>query len=141
MQCIRDDVVLCVHVCVSGHMEALRLITSNKFSEKNTGYMTCAILWNENTEFLRLLVQSVRKDLMPVNEIFQCLALSFVANIGGNEFAEGLAQDVRQLLVSGKSRSFVRKKARWHCSDCSARIRVHSSARGQFSRSIVEFVG
>lgn len=33
--------------------------------------MTCAVLWNENTEFLRLLVQSVRKDLMPTNEIHQ----------------------------------------------------------------------
>lgn len=131
----------------SGHMEALKLITSNKFSEKNAvrmtcncvivcalcrsglftdlavvcvcvlplassqGYMTCAILWNENTEFLRLLVQSVRKDLQPTNEIYQCLALSFIANIGGNEFAEGLAQDVQKLLISGKSRSFVRKKS------------------------------
>src|SRR5689334_12987913 len=40
-----------------GHMEALKLITSNKFSEKNCGYMACATLWNENTEFLKLLVQ------------------------------------------------------------------------------------
>lgn len=94
-----------------GHMEALKLITSSKFSEKNAGYMTCAILWNENTEFLKLLVQSVRKDLQPTNEIHQCLALSFIANIGGNEFAEGLAQDVQKLLISGKSRSFVRKKS------------------------------
>ena len=92
-------------------MEALKLITSNKFSEKNAGYMTCAILWNENTEFLRLLVQSVRKDLMPTNEVHQCLALSFIANIGGTEFSEGLAQDVQKLLISGKSRSFVRKKS------------------------------
>lgn len=52
-------------------MEALKLITSAKFSEKNAGYMACAVLWNENTEFLRLLVQSVRKDLMPTNEINQ----------------------------------------------------------------------
>jgi len=94
-----------------GHMEALRLITSSKFSEKNAGYMACAILWNEHSEFLRLLVQSVRKDLSPSNEIIQCLALAFIANIGGNEFAEGLAQDVQKLLVSGKSRSFVRKKS------------------------------
>lgn len=73
--------------------------------------MACAILWNENTELLRLLVQSVKKDLMPTNEINQCLALNFIANIGGNEFAESLASDVLALLVSGKSRSFVRKKA------------------------------
>ena len=46
-----------------GHMEALKLITSNKFSEKNGGYMACQLLWNENTEFLRLLVQTIKKDL------------------------------------------------------------------------------
>jgi AP-2 complex subunit alpha len=95
-----------------GHMEALKLITSPKYSEKNAGYMSCSILWNENTEFLRLIIQSVKKDLANTsNDVYQCLALSLVANIGGQEFAESLALDVQKLLVSGKSRSFVRKKA------------------------------
>jgi AP-2 complex subunit alpha len=95
-----------------GHMEALKLITSSKFTEKNSGYMACQLLWNENTEYLRLLVQTVKKDLSNTqNEIFQCLALHFIANIGGMEFAESLAIDVKNLLISGRSRSFVRKKA------------------------------
>ena len=94
-----------------GHMEALKLITSSKFSEKNGGYMACQLLWNENTEFLRLLVQTIKKDLAPSNEIYQSLALAFIANIGGQEFAESLAVDAKNLLISGKSRSFVRKKA------------------------------
>src|SRR4051812_24803877 len=57
-----------------GHMEALKLITSAKYSEKNAGYMAVAMLWNENTEFLRLLVQSVRKDLNSQSDVDQCLA-------------------------------------------------------------------
>eukprot|EP00457_Paulinella_chromatophora_P000942 gb/GEZN01000944.1/.p1 GENE.gb/GEZN01000944.1/~~gb/GEZN01000944.1/.p1 ORF type:complete len:996 (-),score=239.00 gb/GEZN01000944.1/:356-3343(-) len=99
-----------------GHMVAVKLLTSNKYSEKNCGYMACQILLHENHELLRLIIQSVKKDLVPPkgkqpNEVFQCLALSCVANVGGQEVAEALTKDVERILVSGQSRSFVRKKA------------------------------
>jgi len=94
-----------------GHMVALKLITSPKYSEKQTGYLACSVLLHENHDLLRLIIQSVKTDLLPVNEINQCLALACIANVGGQEFAESLAGDVQKLLVNGTTRSFVRKKA------------------------------
>ena len=35
---------------------------------------------NEKDELLRLVINSVRNDLISRNEAFQCLALEFVAN-------------------------------------------------------------
>lgn len=34
------------------------------------------------------------------SELGQCLSLAAVANVGGQEFAESLTQDVQRLLVS-----------------------------------------
>lgn len=53
----------------------------------------------------------MKNDLNSKNENFQCLALTCIANVGGEEFAESLAADVQRLLVSGASRDFVKKKA------------------------------
>lgn len=94
-----------------GHMEALKLIAGTKFSEKVCGYMACSLLLNEDHELLRLIIQSVKKDLMPTNEFHQSLALACIANVGGQEFAESLSADVQQILLSVKSKSYVRKKA------------------------------
>lgn len=94
-----------------GHMEAVKLVASTKFSEKTCGYMACSLLLDETHELLRLIIQSIKRDLTPNNEIHQCLALSCIANVGGQEFAESLSNDVQQILLNGKSRSFVKKKA------------------------------
>eukprot|EP00743_Colponemidia_sp_Colp-15_P003250 GILK01003511.1.p1 GENE.GILK01003511.1~~GILK01003511.1.p1 ORF type:complete len:997 (+),score=186.65 GILK01003511.1:119-2992(+) len=94
-----------------GHMEAVNLITSPRFSEKNSGYVACAMLLSENAEVLRLITNSVRSDLLSKNDAFQCLALSAVGNVGGSEFAENLAPDVQKLLMSNASRPNVKKKA------------------------------
>jgi len=94
-----------------GHMEALQLLSSTKYTEKSCGYMACSILFSEGHQLLRLIIQSIKKDLTGSNEVFQCLALSCVANCGGQEFAESLTTDVYQLLLASTSRSFVKKKA------------------------------
>ena len=64
------------------------------------GYMVAACLLNETNEVLRLVINSVRNDIIGRNETAQCLALTMVANVGGKEFAESLAPDVMKLLVS-----------------------------------------
>mmetsp|Transcript_11333 Transcript_11333/g.41471 ORF Transcript_11333/g.41471 Transcript_11333/m.41471 type:complete len:955 (+) Transcript_11333:136-3000(+) len=94
-----------------GHMEAVGLISGQKYSEKQVGYMVTTVLLNENHDFLRLVINTVRNDIIGRNETFQCLALSAVANIGGKEFAEAVAADVQKLLLSSTSRPMVRKKA------------------------------
>lgn len=53
----------------------------------------------------------MKKDLEEYNDSFNCLALHAIANIGGREMAETLANDVYRLLISGASKSVVKKKA------------------------------
>ncbi|KAF9044533.1 Adaptor protein complex AP-2 alpha subunit [Hymenopellis radicata] len=94
-----------------GHMEAVNLISSSRYSEKQIGYLAVTLLMHENSDFLRLVVNSIRKDLHGNNEIDNCLALHAIANVGGSEMAEALAVDVHRLLISPTSQSFVKKKA------------------------------
>ncbi|KNA10505.1 hypothetical protein SOVF_143840 [Spinacia oleracea] len=94
-----------------GHMEAVSLISAPKYPEKQVGYIVTSSLLNENHDFLRLAINTVRNDIIGRNETFQCLALTLVGNIGGREFAESLAPDVQKLLMSSSCRPLVRKKA------------------------------
>ncbi|KAG6842205.1 hypothetical protein C0991_000175 [Blastosporella zonata] len=92
------------------------------------GYLAVTLLMHENSDFLRLVVNSIRKDLDGNNEIDNCLALHAIANVGGSEMAEALADDVHRLLISpcvpasttiklivmsstSTSQTFVKKKA------------------------------
>ncbi|XP_010933729.1 AP-2 complex subunit alpha-2 [Elaeis guineensis] len=94
-----------------GHMEAVSLISAPKYPEKQVGYIVTSCLLNENYDFLRMAINTVRNDIIGRNETFQCLALTMVGNIGGKEFAESLAPDVQKLLISSSCRPLVRKKA------------------------------
>ena len=94
-----------------GHMHVVGLISAPKYSEKQVGYTVASVLLNETHEFLRLVINSVREDIISRSEIFQCLGLSFVANVGGREFADALASDVQRVLLNGGARPIVRKKA------------------------------
>ncbi|KAI0033181.1 adaptin N terminal region-domain-containing protein [Vararia minispora EC-137] len=94
-----------------GHMEAVNLISSPKYSEKQIGYLAVTLLMHENSDFLRLVVNSIRKDLDENSEINNCLALHAIANVGGQEMAEALCEDVHRLLISPTSGSMVKKKA------------------------------
>lgn len=55
---------------------------------------------HENSDLVRLVINSIRKDLDEMNETNNCLALHAIANIGGAEMAEALAGDVHRLLIS-----------------------------------------
>ncbi len=94
-----------------GHMHVVGLISAPRYAEKQVGYTVASVLLNEHHEFLRLVINSVREDIISRSEIFQCLGLSFVANVGGNEFADALAADVQRVLLNGGARPIVRKKA------------------------------
>ncbi|KAG0560112.1 hypothetical protein KC19_10G155200 [Ceratodon purpureus] len=94
-----------------GHMETVSLISAPKYPEKQVGYIVTSCLLNENHDFLRLVINTVRNDIIGNNETFQCLALTMVGNIGGRDFSESLAPDVQKLLLSNSCRPVVRKKA------------------------------
>ncbi|OJJ46377.1 hypothetical protein ASPZODRAFT_132468 [Penicilliopsis zonata CBS 506.65] len=94
-----------------GHLEAVNLISSTKYSEKQIGYLAVTLFLHEEHELLHLVVNSIRKDLLDNNELNNCLALHAVANVGGREMGEALGADVHRLLISPTSKAFVKKKA------------------------------
>lgn len=93
-----------------GHAEAVQLISSNRYSEKQIGYLAVTLMLTENSDLIRLVVNSLKKDLEDYNEIFNCLALHAIANIGGRQMAETLSSEVHKLFT-GNHRNFVKKKA------------------------------
>lgn len=94
-----------------GQKQAMDLIAASGFAEKQVGYVACGFFLNEKDELLRLVINSVRNDLVSRNEAFQSLALDFIANVGGAEFAQLLMADVMAVLSNGATRPVVRKKA------------------------------
>ena len=94
-----------------GHLEAVNLVASTRYSEKQIGYLALTLLMHENSDLVRLVINSVRKDLESYNEVHTCLALHAVANVGSLEMAESLSEDVLKLLVSPTSPPTVQKKA------------------------------
>eukprot|EP00158_Paraphelidium_tribonemae_P007253 Partr_v1_DN28168_c0_g2_i2_m55082 putative Adaptor-related protein complex 2, alpha len=94
-----------------GHVEAVNLITANKYTEKQIGYLGVTLLISENDDLVRLVINSMRKDLEDRQEVFNCLALQAISNLGSREIAEVLTDDVFKLLVSTSSINFVKKKA------------------------------
>jgi AP-2 complex subunit alpha len=94
-----------------GHKQAMDMMAASTYAEKQVGYVVCGLLLSENDALLRLVINSVRTDLLSRNEAFQCLALEFTANVGGAEFAQLLAADVLSVVSHGATRPLVRKKA------------------------------
>jgi len=94
-----------------GHMVAVGMIGSKNFTVKQVGYIACTILFTEKSELLRLMIQTIRIDMMSHSDAIQGLALACVANLGGKEFAETLITDVAKVLFSPQTRAIVRKKA------------------------------
>lgn len=83
-----------------GHLEAVNLVSANKYSEKQIGYLAVTLFLHEQHDLLHLVVNSIRKDLNDNNELFNCLALHAIANVGSRAMAESLAVDVHRLLIS-----------------------------------------
>ncbi|KAJ3061224.1 hypothetical protein HDU99_005629, partial [Rhizoclosmatium hyalinum] len=94
-----------------GHMEMVDLLSSDKYTEKQIGYLAVTLMLGENQDLSRLIVNCLMRDLQGSSEIFTCLALHTIANVGSREMAVTLSVEVQSLLVSGNHTSFVRKKA------------------------------
>jgi len=96
-----------------GHFQAVELCSSQKFSEKNAGYLAISLLLADNADILRLVVNSIKNDMNSANEHITALALNTVANIGGAEFAHNLFADISKMLLSqGKQYSpYLKRKA------------------------------
>lgn len=94
-----------------GHMEAVNLLSSNKYSEKQIGYLFISVLVNTNSELIKLIIQSIKNDLASRSPIHINLALQCIANIGSREMAEAFGNDIPKLLVSGDTMDVVKQSA------------------------------
>uniref|UniRef100_A0A7N8YB94 AP-2 complex subunit alpha n=1 Tax=Mastacembelus armatus TaxID=205130 RepID=A0A7N8YB94_9TELE len=84
-----------------GHMEAVNLLSSNKYTEKQIGYLFISVLVNSNSELIRLINNAIKNDLSSRNPTFMCLALHCIANVGSREMAEAFASEIPRILVAG----------------------------------------
>lgn len=98
-----------------GYKEILALISSPKFSEKYTAYVTAGYIVNEFDEddVLKSIKDQVRTDLFSMNESFQSLALTLIGTTASQELAVPLVKEVLKLALGEFSQitPAIRKKA------------------------------
>ncbi|XP_040567319.1 AP-2 complex subunit alpha [Lepeophtheirus salmonis] len=94
-----------------GHMEAVNLLSSNKYTEKQIGYLFISVLISQNSDLINLINQYIKHDLNSHNSVHKSLALQCIANIGSKEMAEAFSNDIPRLLVSGETLDVVKQSA------------------------------
>jgi AP-2 complex subunit alpha len=94
-----------------GHIQAINLCSSQKYSEKLAGYLACSLLLSDTPDALRLIINICKADLHSPTEAVAALALHALGNIGGPEFAENLFPDVARIFSDDECSPYLRKKA------------------------------
>ncbi|XP_023285464.1 AP-2 complex subunit alpha-2 isoform X2 [Seriola lalandi dorsalis] len=94
-----------------GHMEAVNLLSSNKYTEKQIGYLFISVLVNSNSDLIRLINNAIKNDLASRNPTFMNLALHCIANVGSREMAEAFASEIPGILVAGDTMDSVKQSA------------------------------
>ncbi|KAM9366131.1 AP-2 complex subunit alpha-2 isoform 2-T2 [Symphorus nematophorus] len=94
-----------------GHMEAVNLLSSNKYTEKQIGYLFISVLVNSNSDLIRLINNGIKNDLSSRNPTFMNLALHCIANVGSREMAEAFASEIPRILVAGDTMDSVKQSA------------------------------
>uniref|UniRef100_A0A8B9HMV9 AP-2 complex subunit alpha n=1 Tax=Astyanax mexicanus TaxID=7994 RepID=A0A8B9HMV9_ASTMX len=94
-----------------GHMEAVNLLSSNKYTEKQIGYLFISVLVNSNSDLIRLINNAIKNDLSSRNPTYMNLALHCIANVGSREMAEAFASEVPRILVAGDTMDSVKQSA------------------------------
>jgi AP-2 complex subunit alpha len=92
-------------------MEAVNLLSSNKYTEKQIGYLFISVIMNSSSEMKQLIIQNIRNDIQCRNPIFVNLALQCVANIGDREMATAFTNEIPRLLISGDTIDPVKQSA------------------------------
>ena len=87
-----------------GHLEAINMICSPRYSEKYTGYMSASLLLTPNSALLEQIINAIRNDLLCMDPVNQSLALATIANIGGKLVVDELGKDVLGLLFNDNLR-------------------------------------
>ncbi|XP_035229896.1 AP-2 complex subunit alpha-2-like [Stegodyphus dumicola] len=94
-----------------GFIEAVNLMQSNRYSEKQVGYLFISVVMNEKSNLMKLIINSVKADLFSYNTIYQNLALQFLANMTNLYFAQLFGKEVLHQLLAADSTDAVKQSA------------------------------
>ena len=84
---------VCIHLVSLNEFKsiinsAVNLLSSNKYTEKQIGYLFISVLLNDGNDLVNLIIQNIKNDLSSRNPIHVNLALHCIANVGTREMAE-----------------------------------------------------
>ncbi|KAM7538001.1 hypothetical protein Aperf_G00000061747 [Anoplocephala perfoliata] len=94
-----------------GYTEAVNLLCSNRYTEKQIGYLFISVLLNDTHPLMNLVISRIRDDMLSRNSAFINLALQCVANIGNREMAEQFGSEIPKLLVSSETSDSIKQNA------------------------------
>ena len=92
-----------------GQMDALTLMSYDRFSFKRVGYICAGVLLDSTNDLTVLVTQTLLKDLESRDRNVVCLALDFIANLGNAEVCRDVANAVKRHLEVSSNR--IMKKA------------------------------
>ncbi|KAK8890091.1 AP-1 complex subunit gamma-1 [Tritrichomonas musculus] len=86
-----------------GQMEAITLMSQERLSYKRIGYVAAGVILDEQSELTVLITHTITKDLESKDPHVQCLALSFIANMGSVELCQAVTSHIIRLSESPSS--------------------------------------
>lgn len=104
-----------------GYQEAVNLLSSSRFSEKQIvsillatvlcllatiitihlqGYLFVSVIISEGHDLMPLIIQAIRHDVESQNPVFNTLAMQCIANIANKSMVEQLGKDIPPVLTN-----------------------------------------